>query len=395
MEPEEIVRVAAKGDGVTASGRHVALAAPGDVVLPNGTVERGPHRADPPCRHFCQCGGCQLQHLDDEALAEFVRDRVLFAARGQGIEPELLGDTHLSPPRSRRRATLHAQQAGGKTIIGFREAGSHRIVDLAECHVIRPELFDLVAPLRGLLGIQRGKCSVDVELTLADQGIDCSLKGYAMEGLEATEAALTFAQAHRLARLSVDLGYGSEAIWEPEPVTITLGTVPVGMPAGAFLQATGDGEAALVAAARRWLSGREHVADLFAGLGTFAFALGGRVSAYEAARDAHLACRAAATRFGVDLTAHHRDLFRDPLRPNELDTFDGVLIDPPRAGAREQVAQIAASGVKRVVYVSCNPASWAKDARTLVDAGFRLAELRPVGQFRWSTHVELASLFVR
>lgn len=395
MEPEAIIRVAAKGDGVTASGRHVARAAPGDVVLPNGTVEPGPHHAVPPCRHFGQCGGCQLQHLDEESLAQFVRDRVLFAAQGQGIEPEVFGDTHLSPPRSRRRATLHAQKAGAKTIIGFREAGSHRIVDLAECHVIRPELFDLVSPLRGLLGSQRGKWSVDIELTLVDQGIDCSLKGYAMEGLEATEAALAFAQAHALARLSVDLGYGAEAIWEPEPVTITLGGVPVGMPAGAFLQATVDGEAALVSAATRWLSGHEHVADLFAGLGTFAFALGGKISAYEAARDAYLACRAAAARAGVDLSAHHRDLFRNPLRPDEIAAFDGILIDPPRAGAREQVAQIAASGVERIVYISCNPASWAKDARTLVDAGFRLMELLPVGQFRWSTHVELASLFVR
>jgi 23S rRNA (uracil1939-C5)-methyltransferase len=169
----------------------------------------------------------------------------------------------------------------------------------------------------------------------------------------------------------------------------------VAFPSGGFLQATADGEAALVDAAREWTAGCEAVADLFAGLGTFAFALEGRVAAFEAARDAHLACRAAAGRSGRPVEAHHRDLFRNPVQPDELARFNAVLLDPPRAGARDQVAAIAASTVDRVVYVSCNPASWAKDARTLADAGFRLAELRPVGQFRWSTHVELASLFVR
>ncbi len=394
-EPEEIVRVAAKGDGVTASGRHVAFAAPGDVVLPDGTVQPGLHRAVPPCRHFRRCGGCQLQHLDEAALAVFVRDRVVFAAQSQDIEPGLVAAPHLSPPRSRRRATLHAASQGGKPVIGFREAGSHAIVDMHECHVIRPELFALVAPLRRLMATQRGRWAVDVELSLADQGVDCGLKNFTMEGLAATEGALDFARDNRLARLTVDLGYGPESVYEPEPVTVTLGGAAVSLPPGAFLQATADGEAALIAAAREWLGDCGEVADLFSGLGTFAFALSSKATAYEAARDAHLACRLAAGRTGNRVTAIHRDLFRNPLQPDEVARFDAVLLDPPRAGAREQALQIARSALSRVVYISCNPASWAKDARTLVDAGFRLAELRPVGQFRWSTHVELASLFVR
>ncbi|MFN6935787.1 MAG: class I SAM-dependent RNA methyltransferase [Tsuneonella sp.] len=395
MDYEEIVRIAAKGDGVTPSGRHLPFAAPGDVVLPDGTLQPGPHHAAPPCRHFGHCGGCQLQHLDEIALASFVRDRVVFAARSQGIEPEILADTHLSPPRSRRRASLHAQPGGGAIQIGFREAGSHRIVNLAECHVLRPELFALVEPLRRLLARQKGRWSVDVDLTLADQGVDCGLKGFTMEGLEATEATLAFAQDQSLARLTVDMGYGSEAIWEPEPVTASLGGTPVALPPGAFLQATHDGEEALTAAAREWLKDTGTFADLFAGLGTFAFAVGRPCAAFEAARDAHLACRAATVRSPVEVEAYHRDLFRNPVAKGELTKFDAVLLDPPRAGAREQVARIAESDVGRVVYISCNPASWAKDARALADAGFRLAELRPVGQFRWSTHVELASLFLR
>ena len=392
---EEIVRVAAKGDGVTASGRHVAFAAPGDMIQPDGSVQPGPHHATPPCRHFGRCGGCQLQHLDEAALATFVSDRVLFAARSQGLEPEILAAPHLSPPRSRRRTTLHAAVQDGRVVVGFRELASHRIVDMRECHVLRPELFALVEPLRRMLASQRGRWAVDIDLTFADQGVDCGLRNFSMEGLAATEAALAFANDNNLARLTVDMGYGSEAVYEPEPVTITLGGTPVPLPAGAFLQATADGEQALVEAAREWIGSSAMVADLFSGLGTFAFALGSRVAAYEAARDAHLACRLAASRAGGVVETHHRDLFRNPLQADELSRFDGIVLDPPRAGAREQTGRIAESSVPRVVYISCNPASWAKDARTLADAGFRLAELRPVGQFRWSTHVELASLFVR
>jgi len=396
-DAEAIVRVAAKGDGVTASGRHVALAAPGDRLLPDGTLEPGPHRAAPPCRHFGRCGGCQLQHLDEEAMAGFVRDRGVNAAEGQGLEPHMVGPAHLSPPNTRRRATLRAVNGGGRPLIGFNALGSHRVVDMRECHVLAPELFALVEPLRRLLAPRRDRYALELGLALADQGVDCAIKGLALEGLEQTEALLDFCREQRLARMTLDQGYGPEALWEPEPVTVTLSGVPVGYPPGAFLQATRDGEAALAAAVRAWLGESPRVADLFAGLGTFAFVLAGRarVVAAEAARDAHLACRAAAARAGWPVEAVHRDLFRNPLRPEELGGFDGVVLDPPRAGAREQVAQLALSGVPKIAYVSCNPSSWARDGRVLADAGYRLAELRPVGQFRWSTHVELASLFVR
>jgi 23S rRNA (uracil1939-C5)-methyltransferase len=394
-EPEEILRVAARGDGVTASGRHVALAAPGDTLAPDGALLPGPHHVTPPCRHFPACGGCQLQHLDDEVLAGFARDRVVNAAQAHGLVPEAVMPVHLSPPSTRRRATLHAANGGGRPLIGFHGAGSHRIVDMRECHVLAPELFALVEPLRRMLGGRRGKYALSIELALADQGVDCAISGLKIDGLEQTESLLDFCREQRLARLTLDQGFGPAAFWEPEPVTVTLTGVPVSYPSGAFLQATRDGEAVLVGAEREWLAGAGRVADLFAGLGPVAFALDGAVLAAEAARDAHLACRLAAARAKRPVEAVHRDLFRNPLRAEELRGFDGVVLDPPRAGAREQVAQIAQSGVARVVYVSCNPSSWARDAVMLRDAGYRLAELRPVGQFRWSTHVELASLFLR
>ena len=393
----EIIRIAAKGDGLTADGRHIAGAAPGDVVNADGTLERGPHYAEPPCRHFGKCGGCQLQHVDEESLQDFVTSRVANAAEGQGIEVGELLPTHLSPPKSRRRATLHAASFGGKPVIGFREAGAHKIVDMVECHILSDRPLSVLRALRTTLARRKGKFAVDIELTETDQGVDCSLKNLSVEGLEQTEAILDFAHEQGLARLTLDQGFGPETLWEPDPVTITLAGVSVSFPSGGFLQATVDGEDVLAADAKAWLAGARVVADLFSGLGTFAFALAGKtkVLAAEAARDAHLACQLAARVSGKPVHAIHRDLFRNPLQLEELNKFSAILLDPPRAGARDQIELLTQSTAEKIVYISCNPSSWARDAKRLVEGGYRLAKLRPVGQFRWSTHVELSSLFVR
>ena len=397
MSAETIIRIAAKGDGVTESGRHVAGAVTGDTVSDDGAITPGPHHVEPPCRHFGSCGGCQLQQADEAAQRQFVTERVAFAAESQGIAVGDLLPTHLSPPRTRRRATLHGLKAGKAAVLGFREGRSNRVVDMHECHILAPELFALVKPLRQLIAKHAGKGPVDVSLTLADQGVDCSVKGFVAEGLAATEALLDFARDNRLARLSTDQGYGAETVWEPEPATITLGNVPVGLPQNSFLQPTCDGESVLVGDARDFLEGATTIADLFAGLGTFAFSLADRAKALavEAARDAHLACKSAANSRGLSVHALHRDLFRNPLTAEETGKFGAIVLDPPRAGAREQVAQIAQGTASRVAYISCNASSWARDAKVLVDAGFRLEKLRPVGQFRWSTHVELTSYFTR
>lgn len=394
---DEVVRVAARGDGITQSGRHVPYAAPGDVVTPDGRLERGPNRQNAPCPHFGKCGGCQLQHVTDHALVDFVQNRVAFAAQKAGFDPAVVRPAYLSPPRSRRRVGLRFWRRGKGVMLGFSEAGSNRVTDISQCPVMDPELEALLPLLRGLIGGNSEARSGNVELTLVDQGVDCAISGLPIEGYDATEDALDFARRNNLARLAIDQGFGAEPLWEPEPVTVTLGEVPVAYPSGAFLQATKDGEDALADAARGWLEGRMRIGDLFCGLGTFAFALakGRQCEAFEAAREPILACRTAAQARRLPIAAHHRDLFRNPVRVQELSNWDGVLIDPPRAGARMQVEQIAASTLDRVVYISCNPVSWGKDAEILKAAGFDLADARPVGQFRWSTHVELASLFVR
>jgi len=386
---EPIVRIAARGDGVTPSGRHVAWGVPGDVLLDDGALAPGPHHQQPPCRHFPECGGCQLQQADDEAYRGYLVSRIEGALAQHGLTAEIRAP-HLSPPKSRRRATLRALKVGQGAVVGFNGAKSHQIVDMHECHILRPELFALVDPLRELLAkLLAPKRTAEIQLTLVDQGSDVLLKGVAAEGLEAIERLTDFAVAQGLARLSLDQGLGPEVFYEPQPAMVTLSGTAVAFPTGGFLQATEDGEAALVDAVRE-ACGEGRIADLFSGLGTFALAMRAAYAA-EASRDAAAALKRAAPA----MTVEHRDLYRRPLDRDELDKFEAVILDPPRAGAAEQIAQIAGSTVQRIAYVSCNPATFARDAKALADGGHALSWISPVGQFRWSTHVELAACFSR
>ncbi|RJF85509.1 class I SAM-dependent RNA methyltransferase [Sphingomonas cavernae] len=399
-DTSEILRIAARGDGVTADGRYFPLTAPGDRVAVDGSIIPGPHHAPPACSHYPECGGCQLQHLDEESFARFVTERVVNALSGQQLAlPEVM-PAHISPPNSRRRASLRAERRGKKVLIGFNAGQSHRIVDMADCAILHPALFALIAPLRRLLGpMLREKRAGGVKMTLTDQGVDLLLDGIEADGLAAAESLSRFAEDHGLARLSLDDGYGPQTRWEPEPVTVTLGGVAVSVPHDAFLQATQDGEAALIAAVRDAIGDAPTAADLFSGLGTFALSVvegqGRKVYAAEAARDAAFALKGAVGRVQALVFVEHRDLYRRPLTTAELDRFGAIILDPPRAGAEEQVKALSSSKAPRIAYVSCNPATFARDAKTLIAGGYRLDWVRPVGQFRWSTHVELAAAFTR
>lgn len=394
-----IIRIAAKGDGVTADGRHVPMSAPGDRLSADGILTPGPDHVEAPCRHFPDCGGCQLQHLSDTAYSSYVADRVAGALAGQGISTGELAPAHISPPNSRRRASLKAMRIQGRIDIGFASQGTNRIVDMQMCSLLHPALFALIAPLRTLLmheGVM-GR-SAGIVMALADQGVDLMLEDIRSDGLAAAESLARFAQDNRLARMTLqEKEEPPMTVWEPEPVTVTFANLPVLLPPGAFLQATLDGEAALVAEVLRGVGSASTVADLFAGLGTFALSLakGRKVYAAEAAREALFALKRAGDQLPGRVFVEHRDLFRRPLVPAEINRFDAIVIDPPRAGARDQVEQLAASVVPRLVYVSCNPSSFARDAVTLIEGGYRLDRVRPVGQFRWSTHVELVGTFSR
>jgi 23S rRNA (uracil1939-C5)-methyltransferase len=398
-----IERLAGRGDGVTADGRYAPLAAPGDLFRFGAQgpelVESGACRVVPPCRHFPACGGCQLQHVADPAYARWCEERIAWALRGVGLAAAHYMPAHLSPPRSRRRATLRAVRTAAGAVLGFSSEGSHRLIDMAECLVLRPELFALVAPLRSLLARRlRPGHGAGVSLTLSDTGIDLLLSNLEVGGAGDAAELAGFAAAGDLARLSIEGPGGIEVIATRRPPVVTLGGVEVRLPPVPFLQATQDGEAALVAAVLDAVAGARRVADLFCGLGTFALPLAARgaaVMAVDASGPAAAALGEAARVARPGVTVAHRDLFRRPLTATELAGFDAVVFDPPRAGAKEQAAELARSGVPRVVAVSCNPATFARDAALLAGGGYRPGRVWPVGQFRWSTHIELVAEFER
>lgn len=398
---QTIVRLAGRGDGVTADGRFVVGAAVGDTVRfeAGGTIiDPGPGHVAPPCRHFPECGGCQLQHITDADYGDFVVDRIVRALAHVGVVPGSVAPVALSPAKSRRRASLRAVKQGGKLTLGFNAGASHRIVDIQQCEVLLPELFDLVSPLRALLkGALRDGQGAGITLTASDTGVDVLLANVAAERLDAIEQLTAFAAANDLARLSVEGAHGVETVALARMPLLAMGGVPVALPPAPFLQATREGEAALVSAVLEAVGDAAKVADLFCGLGTFALPLSERakVLAADAAGPAVAALEAAARQYRRTLLTTHRDLFRRPLTAEELGVFDAVVFDPPRAGAQSQAAALAQSKVPVVVGVSCNPNTFARDAETLMKGGYRLERLWPVAQFRWSTHVELVAKFVR
>ena len=396
-----IVRLAARGDGATAAGRFVTGAAVGDHVRFDGdsvTIIPGPGHITPPCRHVPDCGGCQLQHVTDAAYCDFVRDRIIRALAHCGLPPPAMAQVALSPPKSRRRASLRAVRRKGVLSLGFNAEGSHQIVDIQQCEVLTLQLFRLIAPLRALLKPSVGEGQgAGVTLTQSDTGIDVLLANVAAERLEAIERLTGFAAVHDLARLSVEGAGGVETVAMARMPMLTLGGVPVALPPAPFLQATREGEAALISAAAMAVGPAKRIADLFCGLGTFALPLSQRAKllAVDAAGPAVAALLAAARQAQRPVETAHRDLFRRPLLSAELAAFDAVVFDPPRAGAEAQARQIASSKVPVVVAVSCNPSTFARDAALLVAGGYRLEQLWPVAQFRWSTHIELVAKFVR
>lgn len=370
--------------------------------VPVSLLEEGKGRAEPPCTHFGSCGGCVAQHMDGptyDAWKLEALNTVLSRCGLLGDDVTLHPVAH-TPPSSRRRAVMNAVRRGSRVWLGFNEAHSHRLVDLSACAVLAPPLLALVAPLREALAplLADGQ-SIDVAMTLLDDGVDMVLEGLDPPGLRALEHLAEFAAAQDLARLSWRARDGQPA----EPIALRrtgllgFGPVSISPAPGAFLQASREGEAALVAATLAGTGGAETVADLFAGSGTFSFPLSARarVHAVEGDPAAFNSLTGGARQTAGRVTTERRDLFRDPLTPYDLNRFQAVVFDPPRAGAQAQAAQIAESTVPMVVGVSCNPVSFARDASLLIAGGYRLTDIWPVDQFLWSAHMELVGWFRR
>jgi 23S rRNA (uracil1939-C5)-methyltransferase len=408
----EIESLGARGDGIAAhrAGKlFVPFALPGERVRVRAVgedraaiVERlsdNPQRIAPPCRHFGTCGGCALQHLGADAYADWkvAQLRAALAPRG-------LGDVTLAPlvrvaPKTRRRAEFASRRTKGQVQLGFHARLSHDIVDMAECHVLAPAIVALVAPLRALMQSLASIAWADLMVTQTDTGIDLLLTLSAAPDRAAQAALIAFADAHDLARVSWRKSASPELIVERRKPQIRFGGVAVDLPAGAFLQAAPEAEAALVGAVTHAVGKAKRVIDLYAGCGTFTLPLAhkAQIHAIEGAADLTQALDAAARRGGVGprVRVERRDLNRRPLLPEELREANAIVFDPPREGAREQAAYLAQSGVKTIVGVSCNPATFARDARTLVDGGYTLEQVTPVDQFLWTPHLELVGVFRR
>jgi 23S rRNA (uracil1939-C5)-methyltransferase len=410
--------VGRRGDGVARhAGRavYVPLTAPGDRVRARLGAKSGEgragelievlapgERATPVCPHFGACGGCALQHLAEDAYRRTKETQVAAALAQHGLSPEEMAPLRRVAPGTRRRARLGVQHPrAGAAAVGFNARATHRLVDMRVCAVLHPAITALVAPLRRLVPRlwPRG-ASGAATATLGDTGVDLLLDLAAPPDLAALEALAGFAEAQDLARLS----WRAPAMADPTPSAIRrkprvlLSGVAVDLPSDAFLQASAEAEAVLAAEVLAGLGKARHVADLFAGLGTFTFALAGRAAAHavERSRPAAMAFAAAAQQAGLhQVSSECRDLEARPLHAGELARFDAVVFDPPRAGAAAQCAELARSSVPRLVAVSCNPASFARDARLLVDGGYRLKRVQPVDQFVWSPHVELVAWLER
>ncbi len=355
-------------------------------------------RIAPACRHFGSCGGCVLQHLAPIPYAGFKRQLVRDALGRQGLGAVEVAEPLVSPPASRRRATLEARRVASGVVLGFHRRASHQILDVVECPVLRPAIVALLPGLRGLLtGLLRNGQAASVIVAEAETGIDLGLELPAEPDLTGLEALSAFAAAQDLARLWWRVaGAAPMPAAQRRPVTQPFGAVAAELPPGVFLQATAEGEAALRDAVIDGVGDARKIADLFAGIGTFTLALGRAVHAVEGDATAVAGLAAAVRRAQlVQVTTERRDLDARPLLPSELAGYDAVVFDPPRAGAKAQAEQLAQSAVPVVIGVSCNPASFARDAAILVAGGYKLERVLPVDQFLWSNHVELVGVFRR
>lgn len=405
--------IGARGDGLAVddAGRRafVPLTLAGERVRAQVAEDRGevlevltasPERIEAPCPHFGACGGCSFQHWDYGAQLAWKADQVRDTLEREGLETALLAPVP-AKSGSRRRVALHARPGPKGARLGFKGRRSWALTEIETCLIADPEIVRALEGLRVLSEafLDHPKSAPTLHVTVTANGLDVEVTGVERKfgGLSADRRmqAAEAAGALDLARLTL----AGELLYQARKPLVRIGKAMVELPPGAFLQATPEAEAAMQAACVRAVEGAKKAADLFSGVGSFTLPMAEHapVMAADSAAEAIGALKAAASRAqgmkAIDAVA--RDLFREPVSAMELKGCDVIVFDPPRAGGLEQARQIATSGAARVVGISCNPTTFARDARVLVDAGWRLETVTPVDQFLWSSHIELIGVFGR
>ena len=409
MQDFRIDSIGAKGDGVAAGPLYAPLTLPGERVRAERQGDRAeveailapsPDRVTPPCPHFGDCGGCALQHWAPAPYLAWKAEQVRQALARERIETEIL-PTFVAPAHSRRRLALHARAVGKGVALGFKARRSWRLVEIEVCTISHPGLVAALPALAALAKpfLQHPRSAPTLHVTWTETGLDIDVTGVERRsgGLsaDARVQAAERAAAGDFARVTL----AGEIVYQARQPMVRLGRAMVGLPPGGFLQAVPQAEAAMAAFAVQALDGAGKVADLFCGVGTFSLRLAEAASVQAAdvsAASIKALIAASGTASGLKaITAEARDLTRRPMLAAEMKRLDAVLFDPPRAGAAEQAREIAASKVPIAIGVSCDAATFARDARILVDGGFALRRVLPVDQFLWSPHVELIGVFTR
>lgn len=401
-----IERLGHRGDGIATGDSgvlFVAGALPGEMVDVDPTdgerarlvsiIAASPHRVTPPCSHFNLCGGCVGQHMDDALYSAWKRDSISAALAQHGLSVPLAAMVRVAPG-SRRRVTLALSRQGKTLILGFHGARSHEVVAVTGCLVMTPAISTALPVLAKLLGsLVSGRDSLAVTVLDTAQGLDVSV---AAVNLPRDVMSRLFAAAGAIGLARLSIGEENASFRTPH---LPTGTITRLQPAGGFAQAVATIEEAIASLAAEALSGSKRIIELFCGSGALTLRLARHMAIHAVESDQHaLAALDQTVRHASGLrpvTREQRDLFRRPLMAGELKSYDAALLDPPRQGALAQMAGLAASTVKKIVYVSCAPATFARDARVLVDGGFRLNRVTPLDQFLWSHHVELVGVFER
>ena len=402
MEEFHIKRLGHLGEGIADGPVYAPLTLPGETItaVRNGDkltdiriVTPSADRVKPPCRHFKSCGGCLLQHASDPFVEAWKVGVVETALKAQEIDTNI-AQIETSPANSRRRATLSVRRTKKGASSGFHARGSDVIVEIPDCKLLDPLVLAgrvVAEDIATSCGSRKGELSVTITKSL--NGLDIHVAGgKPIDGQLRIDLSALIAK-HNLARLAWD----DEVIAEAHPAYQQFGAAQVVPPAGAFLQATQEGEASLLALIQNAVGNAKSIADMFAGSGTFTLPMAelGVVRAFENDPEM-IEALDKGWRMAKGLkkvSAEVRDLFRNPLMPEDMLKFDAVVLDPPRAGARAQVEQLAASSVPVIAFVSCNPVTFARDAKMLIDGGYVIGDVHVVDQFRWSSHIEVFAKF--